>query len=207
MPCTTCLLPTASSSISPIPTLPHKTVKLNVHAPNNSVRTMLIHVSMPPSTGLRPLQPPHTCLTGAPPLPFATKSRTLVCTNLLPPMNIYVSLDAFVTPIYRPHPRISLRRVPPPVCFWGTPLLTRDIVVWISPRAGSSSLVMLYLMSSLFRLRVTLALSRAPLIFFSVATWRLHLVLLIMQLVADCLVGVVSYPYQAPTFPSLVGVV
>jgi len=62
-------------------------------------------------------------------------------------------------------------------------------------------------MSSLFRLRVTLALPPAPLIFFSVATWILHLVLLIMQLVADCLVGVVSYPHQASTFPSLVGVV
>ena len=136
MPCTTCSLPTASSSISPVPTLPHKMAKLNVCfvpsitlcAPCSSMRPC------PPSTGLRPLQPPHTCLTGAPPLPFATKSRTLVCTNLLPPMSIYVSLDAFVTPIYRPHPRISLRRVPLPVCFW-VPLCSQGISLFGSLHA------------------------------------------------------------------------
>jgi len=68
-------------------------------------------------------------------------------------MSTCVFLDAFAIPTYRLLPRISLRHVLPPVCFWGTLLLTRDIVLppvcfwgtllltrdivaWISPRAG-----------------------------------------------------------------------
>lgn len=74
-------------------------------------------------------------------------------------------------------------------------------------------------MSSVFHSPVTLLLPPVPLIFFLVATWILHLVLLIMQLVAPLpwmlyvsprglhLVGVVLCPHQASMSPRLVGLV
>src|SRR6185295_10181189 len=127
---------------------------------------------------------PPICLTGAPP-PFVTRFPIFAYIMLIPLMITCVSLVACVILTYRPPLHTSSLHTRPHVSFWDIRLIIRVIAVLILQRVASLYLDTLCLMSPPFLSLVRLIHPPlAPLISYSVATWILHLCLLIMQLVA-----------------------
>ena len=138
-----------------------------------------------PIIGVRRLQQPPTCSTGAPLLLSETPFPIFASVTPIPLMITCVSSIACVILTCRLLLHISLCRARQPVSFWDIHLIIRDVAVSTFLRVALSYRDMLCLMSPLFPLPVRLTHPPpAPLISYSDTIWMLHRCLLIMQLVA-----------------------